>query len=247
MMGSSASIADSNVVLNTIVADSLGQFADVLETSGDFKNDLHALVVRTIREHKRIIFNGNNYSEQWITEAKKRGLSNLVSSVDALPAWVSPKSVKLFSKHRVFTEAEIRSRYEILMEGYCKTIHVEALTMLDMVRGEIIPACIDYQNDLAKLLKRKKACGQYDVTLEDYLLGNIAKLSSCLLKQLSVLENTLLVSKENRDIVVGARFYREQVYGSMAELRLIIDELETLVARKYWSFPTYGQILYSVT
>jgi len=127
------------------------------------------LVKKTINEHKRIIFNGKNYAEEWVIEAERRGLSNLKTTVDALPEFISKKSIDLFTKHHVFTEAELHSRYEILMESYCKTLHIEALTMVDMVKGEIFSACIDYQNDLAKLLKQKKACaasgGEYDVSL----------------------------------------------------------------------------------
>jgi glutamine synthetase len=250
MVGSSFSIGGPNIVLNTIIAEVLRQFADILEKSKDFTGDLAAIVKKTFSEHKRIIFNGNNYAEEWVTEAQRRGLSNLKTTVEALPEFVSRKSVELFTRHHVFTETEIRSRYEILMEGYCKTVHIEALTMVDMVKGEIIPACIDYQNDVAKLLKQKKACaaaaGDYDASLEEHLLGNIAKLSSCLLKKLSALESALLESKEEGDIAAHALFYRERIFTAMLELRLVVDELETLVAKKHWPFPTYAQILYSV-
>jgi glutamine synthetase len=132
------------------------------------------------------------------------------------------------------------------MEGYCKTIHIEALTMVDMVKGEIIPACIDYQNDAIKLLQRKKALGYYDSTLEEHLLGNISKLSACLLNKLSELEKALIESKEEREILAQAQFYRNSIFAAMSELRLIVDELETLVARKHWPFPVYSEILFSV-
>jgi glutamine synthetase len=246
MLGSSFSIADPNTILNTVVADALQEFADRLEKSKDFNGDLAALIKNTVHEHKRIIFNGNNYSDEWVQEAKKRGLSNLRSAVEALPTLISKKSVDLFKKHNVLTEAELHSRYEIFMETYCKTVHIEALTIVDMVKGEIIPACLNYQDDLAKLLQRKKACGDYDVSVEEHLLGSIARLSSSLLKKLSALENTLLESKEEKDIVAHASFYRDKIFTAMSELRLIVDELETLVARKHWPFPTYAQILYSV-
>jgi len=246
MLGSSFSIADPNTILNTVVADVLQEFADRLEQSKDFNGDLAALIKNTVHEHKRIIFNGNNYSDEWVQEAKKRGLSNLRSAVEALPSLISQKSVDLFKKHNILTETELHSRYEIFMETYCKTVHIEALTIVDMVKGEIIPACLNYQDDLAKLLQRKKACGEYDVSVEEQLLGSISKLSSSLLKKLSVLENTLLESKEEKDIVAHASFYRDKIFTAMSELRLVVDELETLVARKHWPFPTYGQILYSV-
>ena len=246
MLGSTFSIAEPNIVLNTVVAEILCQFADSLEMSADFNADLARLVQKTFHDHKRIIFNGNNYADEWVIEAQRRGLSNLKTTVDALPALVSPKSVELFKRHHVFTDQEIHSRYEILMEGYCKTLHIEALTMVDMVKGEIIPACIDYQNDLAKLLERKKACGGYDISLEDHLLNVIAKLSSCMLKKLTILENAILESKEERAILPQACFYRDRVFAAMSELRLIVDELETLAAKKYWPLPSYAQMLYSV-
>jgi len=246
MLGSAFSIGGPNIVLNTIVAESLRQFADTLEKSKNFTGDLAALIKKTVSEHKRIIFNGNNYAEEWVVEAQKRGLSNLKTTVDALPEFVSKKSIELFTRHHVFTDVELHSRYEILMEAYCKTIHIEALTMVDMVKGDIFPACINYQNDLTKLLQRKKALGYYDSSLEENLMNNISKLSASLLKKLSDLENALLQTKEERDIASQARFYREKVFAAMVELRLDVDGLETFVAKKHWPFPTYGQILYSV-
>ena len=246
MLGSTFSISGPNIVLNTVVAEVLRQFADILEKSTDFKSDLASLINNTFHKHKRIIFNGNNYSDEWVTEAKRRGLSNLKTTVASLPEFVSQKSIELFTRHHVFSESELHSRYEILMEGYCKTLHIEALTMVDMVKREIIPACIAYQNELADLLGRKRAWGEYDASLEDHLLGSIAKLSSCLLKKLTVLESALLESKEERDILSQATFYRDKVFGSMSELRLIVDELETLVANKHWPLPTYAEMLFSV-
>jgi glutamine synthetase len=224
----------------------LRQFADSLEKSKDFKADVAALVKKTFHDHKRIVFNGNNYAPEWVTEARKRGLSNLTTTIEALPEFVSGKSVELFTKHGVFTGNEIYSRYDILLENYCKTLHIEALTMIDMIKGEIIPACIDYQNDLAKLLEKKKACGIYDSSLEGHLLDGIAKLSACLLKKLTALEDAVIESGEEREILAQARFYREKVFAAMSELRLIADELETMVAEKYWPIPSYAQMLYSV-
>jgi len=246
MLGSMFSIAGPNIVLNTVVAEILCQFADNLEKSKDFKGDLASLVKKTISEHKRIIFNGNNYAKEWVEEAQKRGLSNLKTTVDALPQYISKKSIEVFTKHHVLSEAEIHSRYEILMEAYCKTLHIEALSMVDMVKGGIIPACISYQSDLSELLKRKKACGEYDVSLEEHLLSNIARLSACMLKKLNALESTILETKEERDILAQAKFYRDKIFGAMSELRLIVDELETFVARKHWPIPTYAELLYSV-
>ena len=247
MLGSTFSIAGPNIVLNTIVADTLQQFADTLESSSDFTGDLASLVKKTFSAHKRIIFNGNNYSDEWVSEAQNRGLSNLKTAVDALPTFTSAQSIALFSRHAVFSEQEIHSRYEIMMEAYCKTIHIEALTMIDMVKGNIIPASVDYQRDLVDLLRQKKAYGgSLDVSLEDHLLHKIAKLSSSLLKKLTTLENALGESKAQEDVLASARFYRDTIFAAMSDLRLIVDELETLVARKYWPFPVYGELLYSI-
>jgi len=246
MLGSAFSVAGPNIMLNTIIAEALQQFADTLEKSGDFTGDLASLIRKTYAEHKRIIFNGNNYSDDWVVEAKKRGLSNLKTTVDALPEYISKKNIEVLTRHNVFSAEEIHSRYEILMEAYCKTLHIEALTMVDMVKGQIIPACIDYQNDLAGLLARKKSCGNYDASLEDHLIARIAGLSSDLLKKLTVLENAILESKEEQKIQVRACFYRDRVLAAMSEMRLIVDELETLVARKHWPLPTYAELLYSV-
>jgi glutamine synthetase len=166
--------------------------------------------------------------------------------VEALPEFITKKSIELLTKHGVFTESEIHSRYEILLEAYCKTLHIEALTMVDMAKGVIIPACIDYQNDLAKLLARKKTLGGYDVSLEENLLLNIAKLASSLLKKLNALEDAILNSKEEREILAQASFYRDKIFAGMSELRLVVDELETLVARKHWPLPSYAEMLFSV-
>jgi glutamine synthetase len=254
MPGAVISIADPNIVLNTIAAEVLCQFADSLETSKDFTGDLAKLIKKTFSAHKRIIFNGNNYSHEWITQAEERRLSNLKTTVDALPAFTSKKSIELFTRHNVFSETELHSRCEILMEAYCKTLHIEALTMVNMVKGNIIPACVDYQNDLVKLLKRKKACEargtsietSIDTSLEEHLLGRIAALSSSLLQKLTALENAIVQLKEERELFMQASFYRDSILTAMSDLRFVSDELETLVARKHWPFPVYGELLFSV-
>jgi len=246
MLGSAFSIAGPNIVLNTVVAEVLRQFADCLEKSNDFKQELSSLIKNTIREHKRIIFNGNNYADEWVVQAQRRGLSNLKTTVDALPEFISQKSIDLFAKHHVFSAMELHSRYEILMENYCKTLNIEALVMADMVKGYIMPACISYQNELAKLLRVKRKCGEYDVSLEEHLLSRISKLSASLLKKLTVLEDEIVASKDVLAILEQAVFYRDKILGAMSELRCVVDELETLVARKYWPVPSYADMLYSV-
>ena len=163
-----------------------------------------------------------------------------------MPAFISQKSIDVFTRHHVFSETEIRSRYEILLENYCKTLRIEALTMTDMVKKEIIPACISYQHELSQLLQSKKTDGRYDCTLEEYFLDKISKLSACLLRKLDTLENAMLETKKTTDALSLAEFYRDHVFGAMSELRLIVDELETLVAKKHWPLPTYAEMLYSV-
>jgi glutamine synthetase len=247
MVGSAFSLASPNTILNTIVAEELRQFADKLEKAADFKAELAAIIKQTIKDHKRIVFNGNNYDDDWVVEAEKRGLSNLKSTVDALPKFIEKKSIELFERHKVLSETEIHSRFEVNLENYCKTIHIEALTMVDMVSREIIPACVAYQNDLSKLLERKKALGEFDATVEKELLERISKLATCIAKKLATLEDELLeAKKEDQEILEQATFYRNKVFVGMTELRMVVDELETLVAMKYWPYPTYGQLLYSV-
>jgi len=246
MLGSKFSIAGPNIVLNTAVAEVLRQFADALEQSSDFKKDLALLINTTFHNHKRIVFNGNNYSGEWVAEAQHRGLSNLRTTVDALPTFVTPKSIGVFTKHHVFSEAELHSRYEIFLEDYCKTVHIEALTMVDIVKSAIMPACVGYQNELVKLLERKKACGEHDTSLEGYLLGNISTLSGNLVKRLATLEHALVQYNEEREILALAVFVRDHIFVAMSELRGIVDELETFVAKKHWTLPSYAELLYSV-
>ena len=246
MLGSTFSIAGPNIILNTIVAEVLRQFADRLENSNDWIVDLSALIKETYKTHKRIVFNGNNYSDEWVKEAACRELSNLKTTIDALPEFVSEKSIELFTSHNVFTRTELLSRYDILLEGYCKTVHIEALAMVDMVKSEIIPASVDYQNDLSKLLKFKKSCGAYDASMEEQLLDSISRISSGVMKKLKNLEDALLSSKVERDLYDQGLFYRDKILVNMSALRLSVDDLETLVAKKYWPFPKYSELLYSI-
>ena len=246
MLGSAFSVAGPNIVLNTIVAETLRQFADALEPAADFKNALAALIKQTFHAHQRIIFNGDNYTAAWTTEAQRRGLSNHKTTVDALPAFISPASIEVFGRHHVFTPSELQSRYEILLESYCKTVHIEALTLVDMVKSAIIPACLAYQNELAALLEKKAVLKNFDDTLETYLLRRISTLSRGLLEKLNQLEDNLAEYGEAREILPQALFCRDKILTGLTELRQIVDKLETLVAKKYWPYPTYAEILYSV-
>jgi len=247
MLGSSFSIAGPNIVLNTIVAETLAQFADILEKSTDFKADLSTLVRRTIRDHKRIIFNGNNYSEEWTKEAEKRGLLNLKTTPEALLCFIKDKNVNLFIRHGVFSETEIHSRYEILLENYCKTIHIEALTMLDMIKGHIIPATVSYQYDLANAAITKKSLqAGLSVSIETNLLSKLSKLSDSLVNALEKLEDSIIRMKNHQDTLETANFCKNFIIPDMQAIRVISDEIESLVGKKYWTLPTYGDLLYSI-
>ena len=248
MLGSTFSIAGPNLILNTIVAEILSQFADELERGKHFKEDLSALIKNVIRENKRIIFNGNGYDEAWVKESEKRGLANLKTTPEALPAFIAPKNVEVLTKHAVFSAHEIHSRYDILLENYAKVVNIEALTMIDMVNGQIIPAVVTYQNELCKLMSRKKSLGgDFSSKLEEHLLAKISRLSECLGKKLAALHEKTISVKEIKDHLECAKAYREQVFMAMSELRIIIDELELNVSKEYWKIPSYAEILYSVS
>lgn len=245
MLGSSLSIAGPNIVLNTIVAEQLSQFADILEKSSDFKKDLAALIKKTIKEHKRIIFNGDGYSQEWVDEAEKRGLLNLKTTVDALPSFIADKNIELFERHGVFTKTELHSRYEIMLENYQKTLHIEALTMVDMVKKYVIPAALDYQNELLTLKLSKDKLG-IKATAEDTLLNKLSELTNTALERLNELEDALVNANMYSDTLELARYYRDTVFKDMSNLRVTVDEMEATVAKKYWTLPTYAELLYSV-
>ena len=246
MLGSAFSIAGPNIVLNTAVADILSGFADELEKSEDFNKGLDKLIKNTITKHKRIIFNGNNYAQEWVEEADRRGLLNLKTTADALPAFVAEKNEALYERHGVFSKIELHSRYEILLEEYCKLLHIEALTMIDMIKKSIIPACVQYQKDLADLLNSKKACGEFENNLEGSILSRISKLASCMYKKLNALEDSLIGEVSESDLESRAKYYKENILEKMSELRIAVDELETNVSKQYWPFPTYGEMIYSL-
>ncbi len=245
MIGSTFSISGPNIVLNAAVAEVLGGFADILENANDFSTALKELIAKTIREHDRIIFNGNNYSDEWVEEAKRRGLSNLMTTVDALPKFIDKKNIDMFVAGGVFTETEIHSRYEILMENYCKTIHIEALTMIDLVSKYITHSSYSYQNELIELYTRKENAG-FDVSCEKAIITKISALTSSLVSSTEKLTNELLLVKSIEDSLAHAQFYRSNIISVMNEIRLIIDELETIIAKKHWHFPYYSELLYSV-
>ena len=246
-LGSAASISGANVVLNTIVAEALAQFADELDKADDFDKALDALIKRELNAHKRIVFNGNGYSAEWVEEAEKRGLKNLRSTVDALPEFKSEKSKKLFTKHSVFTETEIESRYEILLENYFKVIKIEALTLESMVKKDIMAAASEYQYSLAETINAKSATGiELDMSADEDLLKDASKLMSDMKKKLAKLSKDIADANDDGDMLEVAKYYREVIFEDMNDLRATVDELETLVPSDIWPYPTYGDLLYSV-
>lgn len=246
-LGSSFSIADPNIVLNTIVADALEQFANELEVAKDFDKAVDKLIKDTVKKHKRIIFNGNNYSDEWVKEAEARGLLNLKTSVDAIPHFTDKKNVELFTKHHIFNETELASRRDILMENYSKVINIEALTMLDMTMKDIIPAISEYTLVLANALTAKKnAVKGATFKAEERLIESLSKLSDGCLEHAEKIENALYKAKDISDINENARFYLENVLSEMKLLRAAADTAETLTAEKYWPFPTYVKLLFGV-
>jgi len=248
MLGSQFSLANPNIVLNTAVAEVLSRFADQLEAAADFKATLADLIKDTMRGHKRVIFNGNNYGEEWLQEAAARGLSNIPNAAEALAALVSDKSQALFGKHNVFGAAELASRYEIRLEGYCKTLHIEAASMSELVRGNIIPACLDYQYELSRLLAQKQAIStlNLDCGLESRLLTEVSTGCAKLHDALVILENFLYRVHGHDCAEDKAKYYSEKIAPAMQDLRDTVDALEALVAKKHWPLPSYAQLLYSV-
>ena len=248
MLGSSNSIACTNMMLNTAVAESLRQLADALEGAADFDSALHELIKQTIIDHKRIIFNGNGYDDTWIKEAtEKRGLLNLRSTPEAMSQALEAKNMNMLMSHKVFSEAELRSRYEIQMENYCKTIRIEALTMRDMARKEILPAVESYVSALAATTAAKNAadsalaCGY-----ETKLLKKLASLVDTIDGRAEALESALVKLETVNGITEEAFAIRDMILPKMSELREVCDEAETLTAANYWPFPTYGDLLFGV-
>lgn len=247
MLGSTANIACPNTILNTIVAESLDYISDYLEGKDDLDKALNEVLKKILKEHKAIIFNGNNYAPEWVEEAESRGLLNLKSSAEALPHYTDEKNIKLFEKHGVYTKLELESRKEILLEKYCQTINIEALTMLEMVKKDIIPAICNYSKDLTQgALAKKNLSSDIDVSLETSLVSKISSLSACLSKKTAELDKVLLDAKDIEDSEELAKFYHDTVLSQMNEVRAIADELETIVGKGYWPFPTYTDLLFSV-
>ena len=247
MLGASQSISGPNVVLNTAVAESLRQYADTLEAAEDFDAALHDLIRDVIRKHKRIIFNGNGYDDAWIREAEGRGLLNFPSTPDCVPCYTAPKNIELFTRHRVYSETELRARYQIKLEGYCKVMRIEALTMLDMLWKDILPAVSACSGDLARSANEKKKLSiAMDVRYETRIVNELCSLSTSAAMHARALEAAMDGLQRQDDTLAAARYYRDRVFPAMQSLRAVVDEMEVRCGTKYWPFPGYGEILFSV-
>ena len=248
MLGSSNSIACANIMLNTAVAESLRLFADELEGAADLSAALHDLIQRTIREHKRIIFNGNGYDDAWILEAtKNRGLLNLRTTPDAIPMLIQKDNMDMLVRHKVYTESELRSRYEIQLENYCKTVRIEALAMVDISRKEILPAVESYVSSLASAVGAKKAIDdELPWGYEKKQLRKLASLVDAIDDRVDTLEDKLIRLDTLSDSTEEAAFIRDEILPGMGALRAAADEAETQTAAGYWPFPTYGDLLFGV-
>ena len=248
MLGSSNSIACANIMLNAAVAESLKIYADRLENVDDFETALHDMIKKTIKDHKRIIFNGNGYDDAWIKEAtEERGLLNLRTTPDAMPAMIADKNVKMLTAHKIFSPAELHSRYEILLENYSKTVNIEALTMVDMARKEILPAVEGYTKSLAETLAAKKAAvAGLPCKYETATIAKLSKLSDEIADATADLDGEIAKFQAIEDVTEAANDIRDVILGKMDALRAVCDEAETITAKEFWPFPTYSDLLFSV-
>ncbi len=245
--GSSASISGVNVVLNTAVAESLRQYADALEGSEDFENDLQELIRSVIRKHRRILFNGNGYEQSWVEEAERRGLLNLRTTPEALPYYIAEKNVELFTRHGVYTRTEMEARYEIHLEHYCKLLNIEALTMIDMARRYILPAVSGYIHELTDTaLSIQKLTTSATCAFEQEQIAEMSGLLSDAFRKTKKLDAALFGARSVQGSQALADYYRDRVLSAMQELRISVDQLETMTPSEVWPFPSYGDLLFSV-
>ncbi|MBP5342329.1 glutamine synthetase III [bacterium] len=244
-VGSSESISCANIILNTIVAEELSKFADILEKSKDFENDLHDLIKDTIIKHKRIIFNGNGYDASWIDEANARGLLNLKSTPEALPHYLDQKNIDLFTSHNIYTLSEIKARYEIAQEQYSKIVNIEALTALDMVNKYYLPSISKFANFLYESIENKKELG-LEAKYETDVINKVSKASNEIYTLKLELENALSKTSTITKVEDLSLFLKDHVLTKMEEIRSVVDKAEMIVDKKYWPFVSYGDLLYSV-
>ncbi|MDD4699169.1 MAG: glutamine synthetase III [Oscillospiraceae bacterium] len=247
MLGSALSIAGPNTVLNTIVAEELKQFADELENAGDFTTALNEIIKQTIKEHKRIVFNGDGYSHEWEIEAEKRGLLNLKTTVDAVPHYIAPKNIKLFTEHKIYTEAEMHARYDIALETYSKVIKIEALTMLDMVKQDIIPSVSKYTKTLSDAVISKKAISDsIPCSMEISIINKLSNLCNSMYNYTEVLEKSIDDVKNHESSTLETALYYRSVFDTMQELRVVVDETESNTSSELWPYPTLSDLLFKI-
>ena len=248
MLGSSNSISCANIMLNSAVAESLKIYADRLEGAEDFETALHEMIQKTIKDHKHILFNGNGYDDAWIKEAtEKRGLVNYRTTPDCMPHLLDKKNVEMLTAHKVFTKAELESRCDIMLENYCKSVTIEALTMVDMARKQILPAVEKYVRELAKtVIAKKEVCADIVNDYEKDLIAKLSTLSSEIVKRTDALEKAIEELANVSDIKEESYGIRDNLLNKMAELREVADEAEIFTAQEYWPFPTYGELLFGV-
>ena len=247
MLGSANSIASANIVLNTVVAQSLKSYADRLESADDFEEALHSLIRKTIKDHKRIIFNGNGYDNEWIAEAERRGLLNLPTTPDCLPYLLKEKNIKLFADHKVFSRQEIESRYEIYLENYCKNVRIEALTMADMTNKDILPAVSAYFKTLCDTVKAMSRAGiDPGGSYEQVTAEKLAVLSKKIFSAVCGLSQVVDGLSEAGDAARESELIRDRVIPQMSLLREFVDSAESITAEEYWPYPTYGDLMFGV-
>ncbi len=244
-LGSALNIGCPNYMLNTMVADELAQFRDELQGAEDVESAIKALVKKTLTEHQRIIFNGDNYSDEWVAEAERRGLCNYRSLPEAMAHYIDKKNVDLFTRNGIVSESEIRARYEIELEHYSKQLHIEALTMVDMAEKNITPAVIAFVNSLSDAAIAKKSLGAYSVYAETSLIGELSEKLEAFVKKTDELKAAVDAAAQYDGLDL-AMYYRKTVFELMNELRALGDAMETKTSAKYWPYPSYGEILFGV-
>ncbi|MBR3620490.1 MAG: glutamine synthetase type III, partial [Clostridia bacterium] len=247
MLGSASTISSANTVLNTIVAESLRSYADRLENSSDFEEDLHKLIRKTIKDHKRIIFNGNGYDDDWIKEAENRGLLNLKTTPDALNALLSQKNIELFEFHKVFSKTELEARYEVYMENYCKTINIEGLTASEMAMRGVLPSISSYIKHLSEtVIARKEVTFKETPCYEELVIKRLTGICTDVYNLTLSLDDKLGTAKDVKNIKDKAEVYKTAIISLMDKIRKLVDEAERITASEFWPYPSYGKMLFSI-
>jgi len=245
MLGSASSISDTNVMLNTMVADTFDEFADRLEKADDFASEINLIIKEVVLQHGRIIFNGDGYSEEWKKEAERRGLLNLESTVDALPLLKSEKNMAMFEKHKVLNRSEINSRVDIVLENYCKILHIEALTLIEMMDREVIPAITAYSNLLCTVVLNKNSIGGINTTVEKELIARLTAANKEIYTLTGELKMEIASAEKTADVLERAIAYHDKILKLMADIRKYADSAESVVPSEYWPYPSYGELLFS--